>query len=100
MEKKIQDSKVYWNNTQKAFKSQHTQLENKIAQAENEIKTALSSEYPPIKRYIDCEVIYDSCKGKIGILEGYLPKLAGLATLAPDTDGDTVEARLGQADRF
>ena len=94
MEEKIRDSIVYWNNTQKAFRSQHTQLEGKVAQLESEIKAGLRIEDPLRKRYLDCKVISDSCKTKIGLLKGYLTKLSELATLAPDNEGFTVEARL------
>ena len=73
----------------------------RVTQAEAKIKAARDMEAPPIKRYLDCKVLHDGCKGKIVILEGYLTKLAELATIAPEEDdADIVEVRLGQLDHF
>ena len=92
---------MYWANKQKAFKSQHTQFQTKLAQTESEIKASLDSDAPRRKRNLDCVVLHNSCKRKIVILEGYLTKLAELATLAPDwDDADNVEAKLNQLDHF
>ena len=45
--------------------------------------------------------MYDGCKRKIEILEGYLSKLADIATIAPKAqDGDGVEFRLTMLDQY
>ena len=78
MESKVKEGKIMWNNTMKAYKAQKTQLDNKIGQIEVEIGRALDDPDLEMKRFTDWEVLFDSCRRKVELLEGYLNKLAGL----------------------
>ena len=61
----------------------------------------MDEENPQLKRFLDCEVLYDGCKRKIEIMEGYIYKLTDLATVAPEgQQGDGVNIRLTTLDTF
>ena len=100
MERKIQEGIVYWKNTTTAFKSQHTQSKNMIAQLTAELREGLEAHNLPRKRYLDCEGMSKSIRAKFAILEGYLTKISDMATIAPETEEDTVEGRLRVENEF
>ena len=80
---KIEDNKAYWKNTQKTFKSQNTQLLNRITAGEAEIKCCQDLATPSMKDYLDCEALCDGCKTKLSLLDRYIVKMADLVdTLA------------------
>ena len=82
-----------WANAKKTFKNQNTQLDNKIAAAEAEIKKCLDKEEPTIKEYINCESMCDGCKTKVTLLDNYILKMSDLAGWGTTEDGDdSVEA--------
>ena len=86
---------MYWNNTQKAFKNQHTQLTHKITRGEDEIKRCLDLEAPVIRDYIDCEAMYEGCKTKLALLEGYIVKMSDMATWGTQEPGeDSMDTRM------
>ena len=89
-----EDAKEAWTNAKKSFKSQNTQLDNKIIAAEMEIKRCLDKEEPTIKEYINCESMSDGYKTKVQLLDNYILKMSDLASWG-GTDGgeDSVEAR-------
>ena len=89
-----EEAKEAWANAKKSFKSQNTQLDNKIIAAEAEIKKCLDKEEPTIKEYINCESMSDGCKTKVQLLDNYILKMSDLAGWGT-TDGgeDSVDAR-------
>ena len=89
-----EDAKEAWTNAKKSFKSQNTQLDNKILAAEAEIKKCLDKEEPTVKEYINCESMSDGCKTKVQLLDNYILKMSDLAGWGT-TDGgeDSVDAR-------
>ena len=93
MPPKVDDQKAFWTNTQKTFKSQNTQLINKIAGGEAEIKRCLDNPTPTIKEYINCEALCDGCKAKLSLLDGYILKMADLVCWGETSGEDSVESR-------
>ena len=65
MAPKTEECRMYWNNTQKAFKNEHTQLTHKITRGEAKIKRCLDLEAPMIRDYIECEAMYEGSKTKL-----------------------------------
>ena len=72
MPPKVEDNRAYWMNAQRTFKSQNTQLLNKITAGEAEIKCCQDLTAPSMKEYIDCEALCDGCKAKLSLLDGYI----------------------------
>ena len=93
MPPKVDDQKVFWTNGQKTFKSQNTQLINKIAGGEVEIKRCLDKPTPTIKEYINCKALFDGCKAKLSLLDGYILKMADLVCWGETSGEDSVESR-------
>ena len=89
-----EDANEAWKNAKKSFKSQNTQLDNKIIAAEMEIKRCLDKEEPTIKEYINCESMSDGCKTKVQLLDNYILKMSDLAGWGTAEGGeDSVDAR-------
>ena len=72
MPPKVEDNRAYWVNAQRTFKSQNTQLLNKITLGEAEIKHCQDLAAPSMKEYIDCKALCDGCKAKLSLLDGYI----------------------------
>ena len=83
-----EDTSEAWVNAKKTFRNQNTQLNNKITQAEAEIKKCLDKEEPTIKEYINCESMCDGCKTKVTLLDNYILKMSDLASWGDTGGGD------------
>ena len=89
---------MYWNDTQEAFRSLHTQLKNKIARDKAEIKRCLDLEAQMIRTLIDMETICEGCKTGLASLKGYIAEISEMAPWGTQEEGEnSTDARLEQA---
>ena len=93
MPPKVEDQQTAWANGKKTFKSQNTQLMNKINSGEAEIKHCLDKDTPTIKEYINCEALCDGCKTKLSLLDNYILKMSDLVCWGEMSGDDSVEER-------